>query len=164
MTATTSAAFGMAPDVEPHRPDSSLDRRCDHHAHGVTGGPRWILRADGAILCVAALAGFVIGLDVSLWLIPLLLLVPDVFMAGYAKSNRAGAALYNLAHSYPAPAIVGALASLAHQPPWQGVALIWFAHVGMDRALGYGLKYGTGFRDTHLGRIGRGGPATSELV
>jgi hypothetical protein len=33
--------------------------------------------------------------------------------------------------------------------------LIWIAHIGFDRALGYGLKYPTGFGDTHLGRIGR---------
>ena len=50
--------------------------------------------------------------------------------------------------------VLGVLASLAEQPLWQGVALVWFAHIGMDRALGYGLKYDTDFKDTHLGRIG----------
>jgi len=34
------------------------------------------------------------------------------------------------------------------------IALIWFAHIGIDRALGYGLKYTSGFKDTHLGRLG----------
>jgi hypothetical protein len=34
------------------------------------------------------------------------------------------------------------------------VALIWLAHIGFDRALGYGLKYKAGFGFTHLGRIG----------
>ena len=65
-----------------------------------------------------------------------------------------GAWTYNLAHSYPAPALLGALALVADEPLWQGVALVWFAHIGMDRALGYGLKYETDFKDTHLGRIG----------
>jgi hypothetical protein len=34
------------------------------------------------------------------------------------------------------------------------------AHVGMDRAVGYGLKYPTAFGRTHLGVVGRKpGPA-----
>jgi hypothetical protein len=33
------------------------------------------------------------------------------------------------------------------------MALIWLAHIGMDRMLGYGLKYSGGFKDTHLGRL-----------
>jgi hypothetical protein len=86
--------------------------------------------------------------------VPLLLFVPDVFMAGYARSRRAGAALSNFAHSYPAPAALGLVATLADSTAFQGVALVWFAHIGMDRALGYGLKYDTDFKDTHLGRIG----------
>ena len=94
------------------------------------------------------------GLDQPWWLVPLLLFAPDLFMAGYARSHRAGALLYNLAHSYPAPAALGAVALVADNPFWQGAALVWFAHIGMDRALGYGLKYETGFKDTHLGRIG----------
>ena len=84
----------------------------------------------------------------------MLLFVPDVFMAGYAKSSRVGALLFNAAHSYPAPAMLATFASLADEPLWQGVALVWFAHIGMDRALSYGLKYETDFKDTHLGRIG----------
>jgi hypothetical protein len=36
------------------------------------------------------------------------------------------------------------------------VALIWAAHIGMDRALGYGLKETSGFTRTHLGRVGKG--------
>ena len=50
--------------------------------------------------------------------------------------------------------MLGIVASLAGETLWQGVALVWFAHIGMDRAMGYGLKYETDFRDTHLGRIG----------
>ena len=33
------------------------------------------------------------------------------------------------------------------------VALIWLAHIGMDRLLGYGLKYPSAFKDTHLQRV-----------
>ena len=121
----------------------------------VAGAPLLILRAEGAVLLVAALAAYFIGLEEPWWLVPLLLLAPDVFMVGYAKSRRAGAVLYNVAHSYPAPAAVGAIALVTGATVWQGVALVWFAHIGVDRALGYGLKYETDFKDTHLGRIGR---------
>ena len=107
------------------------------------------------MLLIAALAAFFTGLDEPWWLVPLLLFVPDLFMAGYAKSHWAGALLYNVAHSYPAPAALGLLATASDEPLGQAVALIWFAHTGMDRALGYGLKYETDFKDTHLGRIGR---------
>jgi hypothetical protein len=120
----------------------------------VSGLPLRILRSEGLVLLVAALATYFAGLEEPWWLVPLLLFVPDVFMAGYAKSRRAGALLYNLAHSYPAPAVLGLLATLTDEPLWQGVALVWLAHIGMDRALGYGLKYETDFKDTHLGRIG----------
>ena len=102
----------------------------------------------------AALAAYFSGLDQPWWIVPVLLFVPDVSMAGYARSSRLGATLYNAGHSYLAPAALGAVATTAGAPLWQGVALVWFAHIGMDRALGYGLKYPTDFRDTHLGRIG----------
>ena len=120
----------------------------------VSGMPLRLLRLEGVVLLVAALAGYVTGLDEPWWLVPVLIFVPDAFMAGYAASSRAGAMLYNVAHSYPAPAALGLLAVVAEGPLWQGVALIWFAHIGMDRALGYGLKYEADFKDTHLGRIG----------
>ena len=120
----------------------------------VRGMPLRFLRSEGAVLLAASLAAYVTALDQPLWLLPLLLFLPDLLMVGYARSNRAGALLYNLSHSYPAPAALGAFALVAQEQAWQGVALMWFAHIGLDRALGYGLKHDTGFCDTHLGRIG----------
>ncbi len=120
----------------------------------VTGFPLKILRSEGAVLLAAAVTFYFYGLDEPWWLLPVLLFVPDAFMVGYARSRRAGALLYNLAHSYPAPALLGVIATMADKPLGKGVALIWLAHIGMDRALGYGLKYDTDFKDTHLGRIG----------
>ena len=121
----------------------------------VVGLPLRILRSEGVVLLAAALAAFFTVLDEPWWLVPLLLFVPDVFMVGYARSHRVGAWSYNLAHSYPAPALLGVVALVGENPFWQGVASVWFAHIGLDRALGYGLKYETAFRDTHLGRLGR---------
>jgi hypothetical protein len=119
----------------------------------VSGLPLHFLRWEGLVLLAASLAVFFGGLNEAWWLVPALLFLPDVAIGGYARSNRAGALAYNLAHSYPAPALVGGLALVADSPLGQGVALIWFAHIGMDRALGYGLKYDTDFNDTHLGHI-----------
>ncbi len=84
-----------------------------------------------------------------------LFLVPDLSLLGYLMGPRAGAVSYNLAHSYVGPicALVGIW--LSGQTALLPFALIWFAHIGFDRALGYGLKYMTGFRHTHLGEIGR---------
>jgi hypothetical protein len=121
----------------------------------VVGMPLRILRSEGLVLLAVALAAFFTALDEPFWLVPLLLLAPDLFMVGYARSTRTGAALYNFAHSYPAPALLGVVAVASANHLWQAVALVWFAHIGMDRALGYGLKYDGSFQQTHLGRIGR---------
>ena len=117
--------------------------------------PIRLLRSEGVVLLAAALAAYFTGLDQPWWIVPLLLFVPDVSMVGYARSSRLGARVYNAGHSYLAPASLGGLATVLGAPLWQGVALVWFAHIGLDRALGYGLKFDTDFRDTHLGRIGR---------
>jgi Domain of unknown function (DUF4260) len=90
---------------------------------------------------LAALAGYFAGPDEPWWLVPVLLFVLDVFMAERAtepSQRRVAsdvedevAALYNAAHSYPLPAVLGVLASVAEQPLWQRVALVWIAHIGM---------------------------------
>ena len=84
-----------------------------------------------------------------------LFLAPDLSFLAYLAGPRIGAAGYNLAHSYVGPIVIAALALLTGRPPV--AALIWAAHVGFDRALGYGLKYPTDFADTHLGRLARRG-------
>jgi hypothetical protein len=89
----------------------------------------------------------------SWWLFLLLLLAPDASMLGYLAGPRFGAAAYNAFHSYPLPAVLAAFGLLGGFPPALAVALVWFAHIGMDRTLGYGLKYPTAFGDTHLGRV-----------
>jgi hypothetical protein len=82
-----------------------------------------------------------------------LFLLPDISFAGYLAGPRVGAAVYNVAHSYVGPLVLGvALLTTGASLMW---TLIWAAHVGFDRALGYGLKYPSAFADTHLGRIGR---------
>ncbi len=87
-----------------------------------------------------------------LWFIVFLLSV-DVFMVGYLKSNGLGAKCYNFGHSYIVPAILAVIGVSSSTRLWVAAGIIWVAHISMDRALGYGLKFPTGFKDTHLGHI-----------
>ena len=83
----------------------------------------------------------------------MLFLWPDLSMLGYVVSVRLGSSLYNLVHTYFFPLALAGLAVLEHKTEMLPFALIWFAHIGFDRALGYGLKYPTFFKDTHLQRV-----------
>jgi hypothetical protein len=112
--------------------------------------PRSFLRLEGALVLCAAALGYAL-LGASWWLFFALLLVPDVFMAGYLFGPRVGALLYNAGHTYALPIVLGAGGAGLGSPLLGAIALIWTAHIGLDRALGYGLKHASGFRDTHLG-------------
>jgi hypothetical protein len=116
------------------------------------GGLRRTLRLEGALELAVAVCLYA-HLGASWWLFGLTFLAPDLAIAGYLISARAGAAAYNATHSYAGPALLG-LAGLAFVPAALPFALIWGAHIGFDRALGYGLKAQSGFRMTHLGPIG----------
>ena len=87
------------------------------------------------------------------WLFLLLLLVPDLSAAGYLLGTRIGSITYNAVHIYVWPLLLGALAVYLGEALLLQLALIWSAHIGMDRMLGYGLKYATRFQDTHLQRV-----------
>lgn len=119
-----------------------------------TGAPRWILRAEATAVALAAILAYhQLGGTLSLFLLTILL--PDVAMLGYLAGPRVGAVLYNVAHSYVLPAVLGFVGWLAGLPILLLLAAVWVAHVGVDRMLGYGLKYPSGFAHTHLGPIGR---------
>ena len=115
-------------------------------------GPAALLRVEGGVLlATGALLYWVNG---GSWvLFALLILAPDVSMLGYLFGTKVGAATYNLAHTYALPASLGAFGVLAGSPLAVSVALVWLAHIGMDRLVGYGLKYASGFKDTHLNRV-----------
>ena len=114
--------------------------------------PAALLRAEGmAMLLGSVLLYWLYG--GSWWLFALLLLAPDASMLGYLAGPRFGAAAYNAFHFYPLPAVLAAFGLLGGSPLALSLALMWFAHIGMDRAIGYGLKYPTAFGDTHLGRV-----------
>ena len=120
----------------------------------VTGRPRTLLRLEGGVLLIAGVLAFATT-EQPWWLVPVLLFLPDLFMAGYVLSSRVGALTYNLGHSYPLPAVLAAGAVALDETAALAVALVWFSHIGMDRLFGYGLKHDDGFSHTHLGVIGR---------
>jgi hypothetical protein len=117
--------------------------------HSVTA----LLRLEGLAALVAAVTAywFIGG---NWWLFALLLLAPDLSMLGYSAGEKTGARLYNLVHTYTVPATLGAIGWFGGIGWLVPVALTWIAHIGMDRALGYGLKYPGHFKETHLGRMG----------
>jgi hypothetical protein len=89
------------------------------------------------------------------WLLYVVLLfVPDLGMLGYVGGTRVGTVAYNLVHTYVPPAALALVGVTSGNGPAYVIALIWFGHIGMDRLLGYGLKYPSGFSHTHLGVIG----------
>jgi hypothetical protein len=123
-------------------------------AGSASGGVRTVLRLEGAAAFAAAMALYAhAGFP---WLaFVIFFLAPDLAMLAYLIGPKAGALAYNLVHTYGLPLPL-ALAGFAFgSTVASAVALIWIAHIGFDRMLGYGLKYASGFGDTHLGRIGR---------
>lgn len=115
---------------------------------------RVLLRAEGVaeFLVLVFLYGRFGG---SWWLFAALFLVPDVSFLGYLAGPRVGASVYNGLHATVGPAALALLALACGWPLGVSLALIWAAHIQFDRALGYGLKFFSGFGDTHLGRIGK---------
>ena len=123
----------------------------------VTGTPRALLRLEGLAVLVAALIGYhAVGAS-WIWF-AVLLLFPDVALVGYLAGPRVGAFTYNALHTYLGPALLAALTYSGVTPRAWWICWIWLAHIGLDRAIGYGLKFPTAFQATHLGTIGRPAP------
>jgi membrane-bound ClpP family serine protease len=114
--------------------------------------PGVILRVEGAAVLLAAI--LVYGyLDYSWWVFLLLLLWPDIAILVYALNPKAGGVAYNLLHTTIGPLLLLGASFAFSWPFATQFALIWFAHIGMDRMVGYGLKYPGNFKETHLQKI-----------
>jgi hypothetical protein len=114
--------------------------------------PRLLLHAEGAVIFVLTLWFYRAG-HYLWWLFAALFLTPDFFMLGYLKDGKIGAATYNLVHTLAAPILLLFVALLLPSSGCFPYALIWLCHIGFDRMLGYGLKYPTFFKDTHLQHV-----------
>jgi len=120
----------------------------------ITGNLRWLLRAEGlAIFGFALMAYDFLGFPWGFFV--LVFFVPDLSLFAYFHSPRVGAITYNMMHSYILPLMLFAYGFFVSSSDADRLATIWIAHIGFDRALGFGLKYSRGFHYTHLGKLGR---------
>lgn len=115
-------------------------------------GPGLWLRLEGLTVLLTAVVLYA-QLEAGWLLFALLLLTPDLAMLPYLINPRVGALVYNVVHSYVLPLALAAVAYVGGFPTLLPLALIWLAHIGMDRTAGYGLKYGDAFKHTHLQEV-----------
>jgi hypothetical protein len=147
-TTTTTSPVPHALREIPASPASSLK------PGAVEGGVAVLLRIEGVAAFAAALVLY--GYAGFSWpLFALFFLAPDLAMLAYFAGPRAGTAAYNLAHTYTIALAVTLAGFLGGMPVATATGLILIAHIGFDRTLGFGLKYATGFGDTHFGRASR---------
>jgi len=115
--------------------------------------PKVLLAMEGAALLAVAL--FAYERQAGPWpLFAALFFAPDLAAAFYLAGPRIGAVAYNIAHVTFVPLALGVFGFAFGKPLLTQIALIQLAHIGFDRALGFGLKYPTAFADTHLGNAG----------
>jgi hypothetical protein len=118
----------------------------------VQGGLRWTLRAEGLAYFLFAIGAYHV-LQGPWVMFLVLFFAPDLSFAAYLAGSRVGAFVYNVMHSSIGPLVLAAVGYVTQQTEFYWVALIWLSHIGFDRMLGYGLKYVSGFKDTHLGNL-----------
>ena len=125
--------------------------------------PKPLLHLEGAAIFALGIAAYRFS-HASWWLFALLFLAPDLSMIGYAFNARVGAVCYNAFHTYTAPVLLAVFGHLAGKPASLSLSLIWIAHIGFDRMLGFGLKYPNRFQDTHLSSKRHRADATAAAV
>jgi hypothetical protein len=114
--------------------------------------PALLLRGESAALLALAVALFAEN-EASWWLFLVLILAPDLSALGYLAGQAVGAAAYNVGHCAALPALLALAGLWQDQATTIGVALIWFAHIAGDRAIGYGFKYPGSIKETHLQQV-----------
>lgn len=114
--------------------------------------PGLLLRAEGVAVGIGAILLY-FHEGYPWWLFVALMLAPDLSMIGFVAGPTVGAAAYDAAHTYAIPVALAAIGVIADAEVAVQVGLIWLAHIGIDRAIGYGLKHPTGFKDTHLQHV-----------
>ena len=154
------AAVADVGDQQPRGVGADVDDRDAHAGKPTYSGahvslqamPRILLRIEGLIVFAAAVALYVEA-DYSLIAFVVLFLAPDLSFLGYLSGPGIGAAAYNAVHTYVLPLALGAIGVLTDAGVPVQLALIWLAHIGIDRTIGYGLKYPTAFKGSHLDRV-----------
>ncbi|WP_420627672.1 DUF4260 family protein [Candidatus Leptofilum sp.] len=114
--------------------------------------PHFLLRLEGTAVLITAII-FYNHNGFSWWWFALLLLAPDLAAVGYLHSEEVGSLCYNIVHTYVLPLALGLLAMLLGLELGLQLAIIWLAHIGLDRLVGYGLKYPDSFKTTHFSKV-----------
>lgn len=123
-----------------------------HYEERGTQLSKILLHIEG--LAVLVLSVYLYWFNEYSWgLFFILLLAPDISMVGYLVNNKVGAKWYNVFHTYSLSISIVLVGLFLSNQLVVAIGLIWSAHIGMDRAIGYGLKYSTNFKDTHLNRV-----------
>ncbi|MGA7522318.1 MAG: DUF4260 family protein [Acidobacteriaceae bacterium] len=114
--------------------------------------PDVLLRLESLLVLSASVVVYRMAFHGPWWLFAVLFLVPDLSLAGYAAQGRAlfAAVVYNTAHNYILPAVMGLAGGWWGNLRAEQLAAIWIAHIAFDRVLGFGLKFPEGFKPTHI--------------
>lgn len=113
--------------------------------------PVYLLHAEALCVLVASCGAYHLLFPHHWVLFASLFLVPDLSLLTYMRGSGAAASVtYNGMHSYVLPGFLGILAPPFHSALLGELSLIWIAHISVDRVFGYGLKYSTSFRFTHI--------------
>lgn len=131
-----------------------------HRRHYVFFDMKTVLKIEEAAMFAAAIILFN-NLGISWWWFAACILLPDLSMIGYLVNSRSGAVVYNFFHHKGLAILIGLVGLHVESTALQFSGLILFAHASMDRMLGYGLKYETGFQFTHLGIVGKNKQASN---
>lgn len=113
---------------------------------------RSVIKLENAFIFIIIIAVY-FKLEFSIWLFLLLLLVPDIFMLGYVINRKTGSYVYNIGHTYITPIIIALLYLYIDEKLLLQIALIWLAHISMDRTMGFGLKYSSDTDKTIIQKI-----------
>ncbi len=114
--------------------------------------PRLLLHGEGVAVAAAAIALY-FHEGYPWWLFVVLILAPDLSMIGFVAGPTVGTVAYDAAHTYVLPVVLATIGAIVGTEVAVQIGLIWLAHIGIDRAIGYGLKYPSAFKDTHLQRV-----------
>ena len=115
-------------------------------------GIRLALHLEGLAALVTSVALYA-EFGQSWLLFIVLLFTPDLAFIPYMLDAEIGRKIYNVVHAYVLPLLLGTVALLTDWELGIALALIWCAHISMDRMIGYGLKYPGDFKDTHLQHV-----------
>ena len=109
----------------------------------------YLLRLEGGLVCIIAIWVYATQVG-NWWVFALLILTPDLSALGYLKDQKTGSLTYNTIHSYNVPAFLTAVAWFVGLQWLAPYFAIWFAHIGIDRLVGYGMKFPDNHKRNHL--------------